>query len=232
MSWAIPRLRALSFRVIEYRHPYSPLLNMPPRAKRSYASATKSQTSPRTSSTNSPSADSRGAKSQPSKPAGRTPATRRSSSRLSSTVPPIEDVEHCPGVIDGADALRASPDADNADRFTPPVADMETEADVRTPPGEQEEPAPKRRKKAPLVEQVEPQGEPQDAVDKAVIAAPDLVGEDGASPEELKDALGRPPPVNSGYLPLPWKGRLGYVSYIPRSLEKAGFLTNSSIRPA
>lgn len=31
--------------------------------------------------------------------------------------------------------------------------------------------------------------------------------------EELKEALGRPPPVNSSYLPLPWKGRLGYVSF-------------------
>jgi UV DNA damage endonuclease len=30
--------------------------------------------------------------------------------------------------------------------------------------------------------------------------------------EELKEALGRPPPVHSNYLPLPWKGRLGYVS--------------------
>ena len=30
--------------------------------------------------------------------------------------------------------------------------------------------------------------------------------------DELKEALGRPPPVNSNYLPLPWKGRLGYVS--------------------
>jgi UV DNA damage endonuclease len=30
--------------------------------------------------------------------------------------------------------------------------------------------------------------------------------------EELEEALGRPPPVNSSYLPLPWKGRLGYVS--------------------
>jgi UV DNA damage endonuclease len=28
--------------------------------------------------------------------------------------------------------------------------------------------------------------------------------------EELKEALGRPPPVNSSYLPLPWKGRLGF----------------------
>ncbi|KAJ5256836.1 hypothetical protein N7478_012940 [Penicillium angulare] len=29
--------------------------------------------------------------------------------------------------------------------------------------------------------------------------------------DELKEALGRPPPVNSSYLPLPWKGRLGYA---------------------
>lgn len=32
--------------------------------------------------------------------------------------------------------------------------------------------------------------------------------------EELQDALTRPPAVNSSYLPLPWKGRLGYVSLI------------------
>lgn len=30
--------------------------------------------------------------------------------------------------------------------------------------------------------------------------------------EEVKQSLSRPPPVNSSYLPLPWKGRLGYVS--------------------
>ncbi|KAJ5083391.1 hypothetical protein N7456_012818 [Penicillium angulare] len=29
--------------------------------------------------------------------------------------------------------------------------------------------------------------------------------------DELEEALGRPPPVNSSYLPLPWKGRLGYA---------------------
>jgi hypothetical protein len=33
-----------------------------------------------------------------------------------------------------------------------------------------------------------------------------------ANEEEVKEALSRPPPVNSDYLPLPWKGRLGYVS--------------------
>ena len=38
-------------------------------------------------------------------------------------------------------------------------------------------------------------------------------GADGeeANPEELKEAFSRPPPVNSSYLPLPWKGRLGYA---------------------
>ncbi|OJD21775.1 UV damage endonuclease UvdE [Blastomyces percursus] len=32
-----------------------------------------------------------------------------------------------------------------------------------------------------------------------------------ADVEEVKKALSRPPPVNSSYLPLPWKGRLGYA---------------------
>ena len=32
-----------------------------------------------------------------------------------------------------------------------------------------------------------------------------------AEASEVKEALARPPPVNSDYLPLPWKGRLGYA---------------------
>jgi UV DNA damage endonuclease len=43
--------------------------------------------------------------------------------------------------------------------------------------------------------------------------------EDDAGPAEdvdvMKKEAGRPPPVNSEYLPLPWKGRLGYVSLLP-----------------
>ncbi|KAK4555642.1 hypothetical protein LTR86_007395 [Recurvomyces mirabilis] len=35
--------------------------------------------------------------------------------------------------------------------------------------------------------------------------------EEPADEEEVKEALSRPPPVNSDYLPLPWKGRLGYA---------------------
>lgn len=36
--------------------------------------------------------------------------------------------------------------------------------------------------------------------------------EEPTAAEEIEAALTRPPPVNSDYLPLPWKGRLGYVS--------------------
>jgi UV DNA damage endonuclease len=39
------------------------------------------------------------------------------------------------------------------------------------------------------------------------LTAPDEVEDE----EEIKQALSRRPPVNSDYLPLPWKGRLGYV---------------------
>ena len=44
-----------------------------------------------------------------------------------------------------------------------------------------------------------------------------------AEEEEVKEALSRPPPVNSDYLPLPWKGRLGYVSRNPMSVFSLGF---------
>lgn len=40
---------------------------------------------------------------------------------------------------------------------------------------------------------------------------PEADGDQSADPEELREALSRPPPVNSSYLPLPWKGRLGYA---------------------
>lgn len=48
------------------------------------------------------------------------------------------------------------------------------------------------------------------AVDPEVDEGPK--GEDEAeNEEEVEEALSRPPPVNSDFLPLPWKGRLGYV---------------------
>lgn len=48
---------------------------------------------------------------------------------------------------------------------------------------------------------------------------PESDGDVPVEAEELQDALTRAPPVNSSYLPLPWKGRLGYVSLQHQSLE-------------
>ncbi|KAF1978075.1 UV-endonuclease UvdE [Bimuria novae-zelandiae CBS 107.79] len=49
-------------------------------------------------------------------------------------------------------------------------------------------------------------------VEKDVGSTADLEGGDDIEGEdEVKEALSRPPPVNSGYLPLPWKGRIGYA---------------------
>lgn len=41
-----------------------------------------------------------------------------------------------------------------------------------------------------------------------------------ADEEEVRDALSRAPPVDSDYLPLPWKGRLGYVRKENQSTSK------------
>lgn len=50
----------------------------------------------------------------------------------------------------------------------------------------------------------EPSKEPQ-------FLDPDNDALEEADEEEIQAALSRPPPVNSDYLPLPWKGRIGYV---------------------
>ena len=60
---------------------------------------------------------------------------------------------------------------------------------------------------------------------------PEADGEEEADEEEIQAALSRPPPVNSDYLPLPWKGRLGYVSPRERTSRPAMSSTNL-FRPA
>jgi hypothetical protein len=40
----------------------------------------------------------------------------------------------------------------------------------------------------------------------------DFIPEAVQDQAQVFDVTARPPPVNSDYLPLPWKGRLGYVS--------------------
>jgi hypothetical protein len=54
-----------------------------------------------------------------------------------------------------------------------------------------------------------PNGKETPVAENTMDPEEDEVMEAGA--EELAEAFSRPPPVNSSYLPLPWKGRLGYI---------------------
>ncbi|KIW33975.1 UV damage endonuclease UvdE, variant [Cladophialophora immunda] len=129
-------------------------------------------------------------------------STRRTSSRRASAATPAT-IDTNPDtndrIEDGLDALRASPDAEKpeSDIVASKKAKIKAEAegeDARTPPrsSAHAKAAPKR-------------GDRLDRED------PEAEGDEEANPEELKEALSRPPPVNSSYLPLPWKGRLGYA---------------------
>lgn len=68
------------------------------------------------------------------------------------------------------------------------------------------------------------------AEDAGVTGDPEADGVDGDEGDEveLKEALARPPPVNSKYLPLPWKGRLGYVPTLHDPTQSN--LTNMQLR--
>lgn len=125
-------------------------------------------------------------------------------------------------VLDGQEALRASPDAqgDNI-RFREEALIKEPRDETKAQPATPE----------PIIT--------QDSSDSSLSELPDIpespvtqprinshaanasassfldpeadAGDLDADPEELSAALSRPPPVNSSYLPLPWKGRLGYA---------------------
>lgn len=155
--------------------------------------------------------------------------TRRQSSRgdKSSTNPNTN-----PDVLDGMSALRASPDGHEdgppESHLTPGISNGTVNGaatDVTTQPPSAEAPASKgRRKKAPAPQvKVEPEESKDTAMNSVVksVTVPTETNGMAGDPEdaegleedevEIKEALSRPPPVNSDYLPLPWKGRLGYV---------------------
>jgi UV DNA damage endonuclease len=156
--------------------------------------------------------------------------TRRQSARGAAAATTNPDLN--PDVMDGVTALRASPDAEaHANAHTSngtvnsvgPSIDTTSEMAPTTVPIAKG----KRGKAAATKVKVEPEESSVGAVKSAAktLAAPtknaESNGMDG-DPEdaedmeddevEVKEALSRPPPVNSEYLPLPWKGRLGYVS--------------------
>ena len=150
-------------------------------------------------------------------------------------------------ILDGAQALRASPDSDGSPGITEltrtdtvPGIDVKREAedvpslvdggdtdsplsdlsDLDSSPKKQSTTARAGASVGVKAEDSTVRSEPK-AINKPVkreerkepqFLDPEADGEEEADEEEIQAALSRPAPVNSDYLPLPWKGRLGYVS--------------------
>lgn len=124
-------------------------------------------------------------------------------------------------VVDGQDALRASPDAQgDEENFRQDKVTNKRTRQNKTKPAT---PKPTTVKEAsdsslselsdilesPTIPSKRKATNPK-ASSSFLDPEADAEGLD-ADPEELSAALARPPPANSSYLPLPWKGRLGYA---------------------
>lgn len=136
-------------------------------------------------------------------------------------------------VLDAPEALRVSPDGDETmklEKAGMDVAKQVKEEDSDSPLSEAleiEEPVEKKRGSKTGKTATAAKTEDKEKSKKPTVAArrkseptkepqfldPEAEGDEEADEEEIQAALSRPPPVNSNYLPLPWKGRLGYVSY-------------------
>jgi UV DNA damage endonuclease len=137
-----------------------------------------------------------------------------------------------PEIIDAPNAYRASPDSDVDTRMAPGPIKSEpgSESPLSDVP-DAEPPAKKRNTKkggaAKTGAAVKKENEDaaveatpkKTPVKKAAKANDDMDDPEAeefeeADEAEVNEASRRPPPVHSDYLPLPWKGRLGYVRLI------------------
>ena len=184
---------------------------------------------------------------------GLPPAKKRASGRkVSQSVPNTGSTNpnKNANVLDAPEALGASPDASEVDeRMDLEAAGMDVDKQVKKEQDDEDSPlsdieSPVKSKKAATKSKAggargeeaktEPakktasNAKPNDKTEKTEFLDPEAEDDEEADEEELQAALSRPPPVNSDYLPLPWKGRLGYVSI--RSLSLVDLLTAD--RPA
>ena len=165
------------------------------------------------------------------------PPKRRSSQRIVSQPKPntgSTNPDKNANVLDAPEALRASPDADETmdlGEAGMDVARQVKEEDSDSPLSELEEveePVEKKNtgngkhKTAAAAEKGDKEESKKPAVatkdgkestKEPQFLDPEAEGDEEADEEEIQAALSRPPPVNSDHLPLPWKGRLGYVSF-------------------
>ncbi|KAI9661377.1 MAG: hypothetical protein M1831_003110 [Alyxoria varia] len=156
---------------------------------------------------------------------------RRQSQRgRAKAVPPDPDVHD--DVLDAKSDLRASPDGEANEKLAGELVNgraagsesplSEPPADVKEEEGvdEVEKPPKKRSKSAKnkSSQQTDAAAGFEAVPTKATQEDGDTLNDPEASDQdlaadlsEIKEASHRPPPVNSSYLPLPWKGRLGYA---------------------
>ena len=168
------------------------------------------------------------------------PSKRRASQRRISQPKPdtgSTNPDKNANVLDAPEAFRASPDASeedermNLENAGMDVAKQVKEEDSDSPLSEMSdvEPPPATKKGKAKSKATAALNGGLDELSKETAATakedtkapakeqlfldPEADGEEEADEEEIQAALSRPPPVNSDYLPLPWKGRLGYVRF-------------------
>ena len=166
------------------------------------------------------------------------PSKRRASQRRVSQPKPdtgSTNPDKNANVLDAPEALRASPDASqqdermNLEEAGMNVAKQVKEGDSDSPLSERSDVEPptaikkgnaKSQATTALIDGLDGHSKGTAATSKKdtntpvkeqLFLDPEADGEEEADEEEIQAALSRPPPVNSDYLPLPWKGRLGYV---------------------
>jgi UV DNA damage endonuclease len=123
-------------------------------------------------------------------------------------------------IEDAPGALRASPDSVRADEAQPkkrktkaattPKQHVKEEAD-ESPFSELEDVESPSTAATPVARSTKANKKLTPPTSVSLTDDPEGEGEEDADPHEIQEALSRPPPVNSSYLPLPWKGRLGYA---------------------
>ncbi|MCJ1333069.1 UV-damage endonuclease [Thelotrema lepadinum] len=131
-----------------------------------------------------------------------------------------EEAEDVPSLVE--DAGSASPLSDLSDAEPPPPklakktgkAAKGGKAATSEKAAEPEKPAKneKAAKSGKAVKSTKDVSKPAPKKEsKPEMEDPEAEGEEEADEVEIKEALSRPPPVHSDYLPLPWKGRIGYA---------------------
>ncbi|MCJ1465466.1 UV-damage endonuclease [Pseudocyphellaria aurata] len=153
--------------------------------------------------------------------------------------PPATNPDRNPSILDGPEAIRASPDAKELEVCNREKLGMGGEGDVKedgdnddsdsplSDLSDTQSPIKAGKSKSKQNRRVQKQSGIADSrIDEPAVQAttikqkpakdyqfldPEADGDEEAGEGELQAALSRPPPVNSNYLPLPWKGRLGYA---------------------